>query len=207
VDYIRFEFPVLGSKFPVLSKKFPVPLSREFFSKSAKSFDERPTSKPRAGPKLKYSLFFFLLYPDSLSGRKTGLAGSQKAILMFGMICSGFLTAAERMELRALARDGLSEARVARRANAIVLLNDGWSCEEVATALLIDDDTVRSWHDLYAGHGLTGLVVFHHQGSQSHLTSVEEVTLFDFVRGATTRCTKGENKPVAGQRMPGAGLS
>src|SRR5450756_2967256 len=79
-----------------------------------------------------------------------GLAGSQKAILMFGMICSGFLTAAERMELRALARDGLSEARVARRANAIVLLNDGWSCEEVATALLIDDDTVRSWHDLYA---------------------------------------------------------
>src|SRR5450631_2991028 len=119
-----------------------------------------------------------------------GLAGSQKAILMFGMICSGFLTAAERMELRALARDGLSEARVARRANAIVLLNDGWSCEEVATALLIDDDTVRSWHDLYAVHGLTGLVVFHHQGSQSHLTSVEEVALFDFVRATLPRNTR-----------------
>ena len=51
-----------------------------------------------------------------------GLAGSQKAILMFGMICSGFLTAAERMELRALARDGLSEARVARRAQCDCLV-------------------------------------------------------------------------------------
>ena len=28
------------------------------------------------------------VYPDSLSVRKTGLAGSQKAFLMFGMICS-----------------------------------------------------------------------------------------------------------------------
>ena len=55
-----------------------------------------------------------------------------------------------------------SEARVARRANAIVLLDDGWSCAEVAAALLIDDDSMRSWHKLYAEPGLTGLVVFHY---------------------------------------------
>src|SRR5665213_804152 len=110
------------------------------------------------------------VYPDSLSARKEGLGRFEKSDSDRGMIRAGFLTSAERKELRALARDGLSEARVARRANAIVLLNDGWSCEEVATALLIDDDTVRSWHELYAGHGLTGLVVFNHQGSQSHLT-------------------------------------
>jgi transposase len=42
----------------------------------------------------------------------------------------------------------------ARRANAIVLLNDGWSCAAVAAAQLIDDDSVRSWHKLYAEHGL-----------------------------------------------------
>jgi transposase len=106
------------------------------------------------------------------------------------MIRPSFLTAAERNELRALARDGLSEARAARRANAIVLLNDGWSCAQVAAALLIDDDTVRSWYELYAGHGLTGLVVFHHAGSQSHLTSMAEAALFDFVRATLPRNTR-----------------
>ncbi|HET7413540.1 MAG TPA: IS630 family transposase [Pararhizobium sp.] len=106
------------------------------------------------------------------------------------MIRPGFLTAAERKELRALARDGLSEARAARRANAIVLLNDGWSCEAVAAALLIDDDTVRSWHELYAEHGITGLVVFHHRGSQSHLTSAQEAALFEWVRTSLPRNTR-----------------
>src|SRR5712671_3535513 len=61
------------------------------------------------------------------------------------MIRPGFLSKAERNELRALARDGRSEGRIVRRANAVVLLNDGWSCAEVATALLLDDDTVRRW--------------------------------------------------------------
>jgi transposase len=105
------------------------------------------------------------------------------------MIRGGFLTDAERKELRALARDGLSEGRVVRRANAIVLLNDGWSCEEVAAALLIDDDSVRSWHKLYAEHGLTGLVVFHHPGSQSHLTSDQEAALYDWVGATLPRST------------------
>ena len=70
------------------------------------------------------------------------------------MIRSGFLSKAERLELRALARDGLSEVRAARRANAIILLDKGWSCQEMAEALLIDDDTARSWHRLYDEHGL-----------------------------------------------------
>jgi len=98
------------------------------------------------------------------------------------MICSGFLTPSERSELRALARDGRSEGRIVRRANAIVLLDKGWSCEEVAEALLIDDDSVRSWHKLYGAHGITGLVVFNYHGSQSHLTSAQEAALFDWVR-------------------------
>ena len=106
------------------------------------------------------------------------------------MIRPGFLTATERSELRALARDGLSEARAARRANAIVLLNDGWSCAAVAVALLADDDTVRAWHDLYTEHGITGLVVFNHKGSQSHLTVIQEADLFDFVRNTLPRDTR-----------------
>ena len=98
------------------------------------------------------------------------------------MIRPGFLSNAERDELRALARDGLSEGRVVRRANAIVLLNDGWSCAEVATALLLDDDTVRGWHKLYEESGLTGLVVFHQGGSEGHLTCAQEAALVEWVR-------------------------
>jgi len=114
------------------------------------------------------------------------------------MIRRGFLSESERQELRALARDGLSEARVARRANAIVLLDDGWSCAAVATALLIDDDSVRSWHKLYAEHGLTGLVVFHHGGSQSRLTSDREDALFDWVRTTLPRTTRTIGAWIAG---------
>jgi len=106
------------------------------------------------------------------------------------MIRGGFLTPSERLELRALARDGLSEARVARRANAMILLDKGWSCERVAEALLIDDDSVRSWYKLYSEHGITGLAVFNFQGSQSHLSQEQEAALFEWVRTNLPRTTR-----------------
>jgi hypothetical protein len=53
------------------------------------------------------------------------------------MIRDGFLTAEERQDLTELARDGLAEHRLARRANALVLLDRGMSCEEVGRVLLI----------------------------------------------------------------------
>ena len=58
------------------------------------------------------------------------------------MIRGGFLSPAQRLELLGLLRDGRAEQRVARRANAMLLLDDGWSCEKVAKALYLDDDTV-----------------------------------------------------------------
>ena len=115
------------------------------------------------------------------------------------MIRPGFLSADERSELRALARDGSSEARAARRANAIVLLDGGWSCAEVAAALLIDDDTVRSWHVLYAEHGLTGLVVMGHQGSKSHLPRDAEAALVEWVRSNLPRNTRMIGAWIAGK--------
>ena len=74
------------------------------------------------------------------------------------MIRAGFLTPEDRKDLIALARDGAAEHRLARRANAVVLLNDGWSCQQVAQVLFVDDDTVRTWFRLYQEHGTDGLV-------------------------------------------------
>lgn len=63
-----------------------------------------------------------------------------------------------------IARDGLAEHRIARRANAMVLLDEGWSCERVGAALLLDDDTVRNWRRAYERGGVEGLRSFGHEG-------------------------------------------
>ena len=51
------------------------------------------------------------------------------------MILGGFLGEEDRHKLIALARDGSAACRVTRRANALVLLDDGWSCRDVAKAV------------------------------------------------------------------------
>src|SRR5215831_4811212 len=72
------------------------------------------------------------------------------------MIRAGFLSREDRADLIALARDGSAAHRLGRRANALVLLDDGLSCEEVAKVLFLDDDTVRrSFRG--AGDGAEGL--------------------------------------------------
>ena len=61
------------------------------------------------------------------------------------MIRGGCLSAEDRADLIALTRDGSAAHRLARRANALVLLDDGWSCERVAAALFVDDEISCSW--------------------------------------------------------------
>ena len=90
-------------------------------------------------------------------------------------------SANDRRALIRLARDGLEEHRVARRANAIVLLDQGWSCERVAEALLLDDDTVRDWHRAFERGGIEALKSFGHEGGSSRLTDEQAMALADWV--------------------------
>jgi len=85
------------------------------------------------------------------------------------MIRGGFLTAEDRKDLVELARDGSAEHRLGRRANALVLLDDGWSCESVGKALLLDDDTIRTWYRLFREEGIEGLAGFGYEGSACRL--------------------------------------
>ena len=73
------------------------------------------------------------------------------------MIRGGFLSEEDRKALIALARDGWAAGRVTRRANALVLLDKGMSCQEVAEVLLFDDDTIRGWYELFEQSGVEGL--------------------------------------------------
>ena len=51
------------------------------------------------------------------------------------MIRPGFLDSKSRQDLIELTRDGSAAHRLARRANALLLLDDGMSCEVVAKVL------------------------------------------------------------------------
>ena len=76
------------------------------------------------------------------------------------MIQSGLLSEEDRKVLTALARDGSSPCRVTRRANALVLLDEGWNCQQVAHALLFDDDAIRGWRKLFEQRGIEGITSF-----------------------------------------------
>ena len=76
------------------------------------------------------------------------------------MIRPGFLDRESRQDLIELARNGSAAHRLARRANALVLLDDGMSCEAIAKVLLLDDDTIRTWYRLYEEDGIEGLTNF-----------------------------------------------
>jgi transposase len=89
-----------------------------------------------------------------------------------------------------LARDGLAEHRLARRANALVLLDRGMSCEEVGRVLLIDDDTIRTWHDLFEKDGVDGLAGFTYGGRASRLTLDQQATLKAWVGETLPRTTR-----------------
>ena len=65
------------------------------------------------------------------------------------MIRPNFLTAADRLELLSCVKGQREDHGVARRANALLLLDDGMSCAQIAKVLFLDDDTVRSWHKQY----------------------------------------------------------
>jgi hypothetical protein len=76
------------------------------------------------------------------------------------MIRGGFLSPEDRTYPIALAQDGSAAHRLGRRVNALVLFGAGWSCEEVALALLLDDDTIRRWYGLFIVEGIEGLTRF-----------------------------------------------
>lgn len=97
------------------------------------------------------------------------------------MIGKRFLKESAQQELLAIARDASAAHGLARRANAIILLDRGMSCEEVARVLLIDDDTVRNWHRLYQDDGLAGIARLGYEGSDCRLNEGQQTELKSWI--------------------------
>jgi transposase len=102
----------------------------------------------------------------------------------------GFLDKGSRRDLTELARDGSAAHRLARRANARVLLDDGMSCEAIAKVLLLDDDTIRTWYRLYQEEGIDGLASFGHEGSECRLSDGQQDRLKAWITETLPRTTR-----------------
>ena len=115
------------------------------------------------------------------------------------MIRAGFLSSVDRKDLIALAKDGSAAHRLTRRANALVLLDSGWSCTRVAGTLLLDDDTIRAWHQLFIEHGLDGLASFEAGGSACQFSGGEQEALKTWISETLPRSTRQIGAWIEGQ--------
>ena len=105
------------------------------------------------------------------------------------MIRPGFLSSSERPELDACVRSQREDHGIARRANAILLLDDGKSCQVIAEFLYLDDDTIRGWNKPCCEGGWDGLSVDGWQGGKSRLTVSQEAELCAWLDGRFCRST------------------
>ena len=112
-----------------------------------------------------------------------------ETILVADMIRGGFLDPAIRADLIGLVRDGKAETRLTRRANALLLLDDGMSCAAIAKVLYLDDDTIRYWYQLFGEKGLSWLVDFGYKGRACELTAAQQDALKDWVAQTLPRTT------------------
>ena len=82
----------------------------------------------------------FCSIPESLKIPRIPLLTVRTSDSTVGMIHRGSWTPIAQ-GLDRIGRDGSTARRLARRANALVLLDDGIRCEAIAEVLLLDDDT------------------------------------------------------------------
>jgi len=85
------------------------------------------------------------------------------------------LTQDQLKELRAEHRVAKKSGNVSRayKINAVILLGTGWTLKKVKEALLIDEETLRSYVSKYQMSGVQGVLSTNHKGSQSSLKDAD----------------------------------
>ncbi|NOY73961.1 MAG: IS630 family transposase [Gammaproteobacteria bacterium] len=80
------------------------------------------------------------------------------------------LTDNELVKLSEAHRDAKrTNANAAYKINAIILLGTGWKLKQVKQALLLDDETLRSYVEKYRQGGVTALITTSYKGAHSQL--------------------------------------
>lgn len=93
-----------------------------------------------------------------------------------------------RMEHRRMKR--LNNAKKADKVKAVYLLGSGWSISDICAALLIDDNTVYRYYDMYKALGINGLLKSKHSGRVDTLNKRELTLLDEYLQACPCRTTK-----------------
>ncbi len=103
-----------------------------------------------------------------------------------------FLIPEERQELKELHRYE-RERRYADRIKALLSWDAGWTLEQIAEVLLLDEKSVRRFRKLYEEEGSDRLLDDDWQGSQCRLSAQQELEL----RSYLTERVYGSTKEIA----------
>jgi len=87
-----------------------------------------------------------------------------------------FLKEYQVREYRVLHRTS-KDKRVADKIKAIILRNDGWSYEQIAKALLLDETTVRRYESIFIEKGIEDLIHDNYDGGVCKLNEIDEQAL------------------------------
>ena len=82
----------------------------------------------------------------------------------------GFLLTEEEIDELRVAHKSSASKKDSYKINTIVLLGSCWSLDEVSEALLLDDETLRSYANDYRSGGLPTLLKTNYKGSQKKLS-------------------------------------
>lgn len=89
-----------------------------------------------------------------------------------------WLTEHQLTELReAHRRERVRNATAAYKINAVILLGTGWELTSVKEALLLDDETLRSYIEKYQLGGIEALIKTNHQGRHCYLSEEQQKDL------------------------------
>ena len=92
-----------------------------------------------------------------------------------------FLSQPERDSLKALHRQE-RDKKICDRIKAILLLDNGWSYDRIATALLLDSDTIRRYYTMYLDGGKEALFNLNYSGKPCELDQDQLDELKSYVK-------------------------
>lgn len=84
----------------------------------------------------------------------------------------------------------LRDKKLADRIKAIVALNSGYSYEQIANMLLLDEVTLRRYVQKFQEQGVSGLLECHYHGGKSHLTFPQQNALETYLVSHTLTTAK-----------------
>jgi transposase len=102
---------------------------------------------------------------------------------------SFLLTDEERVELERVLRQRKADGLIVRRANALLLLDDGIGAIEVARVLYLDAETIRDWRRHFIGHGMRFLFLSPYSKREGYLSFKQECELIAHLAACPPRST------------------